>query len=41
LGLAGCLWSLNSGQDDDLDGAAWRTIMDDKQPMNRSGMGRD
>lgn len=29
LGLAGFLWSLNSGQYDDLDGAAWRAIADD------------
>lgn len=29
LGLAAFLWSLNSGQYDDLDGAAWRAIMDD------------
>ena len=28
LGLAGFLWSLNSGQYDDLDGAAWRAILD-------------
>jgi cbb3-type cytochrome oxidase maturation protein len=30
LGLAGFLWSLKSGQYDDLDGAAWRAIMDDE-----------
>ena len=29
LGLAGFLWSLNSNQYDDLEGAAWRAIMDD------------
>jgi len=32
LGLAGLLaflWSLKSGQYDDLDGAAWRAIADD------------
>jgi cbb3-type cytochrome oxidase maturation protein len=29
LGLAGFLWSLTSGQFDDLDGAAWRAIADD------------
>ncbi|WP_439575682.1 cbb3-type cytochrome oxidase assembly protein CcoS [Phreatobacter sp.] len=29
LGLVGFLWSLNSGQYDDLDGATWRAIMDD------------
>jgi cbb3-type cytochrome oxidase maturation protein len=31
LGLAGFLWSLKSGQYDDLDGAAWRAILDDDQ----------
>ena len=29
LGLAAVLWSLRTGQYDDLDGAAWRAIMDD------------
>jgi cbb3-type cytochrome oxidase maturation protein len=29
LGLAAFLWSLISGQYDDLDGAAWRAIIDD------------
>jgi cbb3-type cytochrome oxidase maturation protein len=29
LGLAAFLWSLKSGQYDDLDGAAWRAIMDE------------
>lgn len=33
LGLAAFLWSLNSGQYDDLDGAAWRAIMDDDEPI--------
>jgi cbb3-type cytochrome oxidase maturation protein len=28
LGLGAFLWSLNSGQYDDLDGAAWRAIID-------------
>lgn len=32
LGLAGFLWSLKSGQYDDLDGAAWRAIADDDPP---------
>jgi cbb3-type cytochrome oxidase maturation protein len=31
LGLAAFLWSLKSGQYDDLDGAAWRAIMDDDE----------
>lgn len=30
LGLGGFLWSLKSGQFDDLDGAAWRAIADDE-----------
>jgi cbb3-type cytochrome oxidase maturation protein len=32
-GLAGFLWSLRSGQYDDLDGAAWRAIADDESPQ--------
>ncbi|WP_407176034.1 cbb3-type cytochrome oxidase assembly protein CcoS [Bradyrhizobium sp. STM 3562] len=35
LGLAGLLaflWSLKSGQYEDLDGAAWRAITDDDPP---------
>jgi cbb3-type cytochrome oxidase maturation protein len=29
LGLAAFLWSLKRNQYDDLDGAAWRAIIDD------------
>jgi cbb3-type cytochrome oxidase maturation protein len=29
LGLAAFIWSLRSGQYDDLDGAAWRILQDD------------
>ncbi|ALK10637.1 cbb3-type cytochrome oxidase assembly protein CcoS [Blastochloris viridis] len=29
LGLVAFLWSMKTGQFDDLDGAAWRAIMDD------------
>jgi cbb3-type cytochrome oxidase maturation protein len=29
LGLVGFLWSLRTGQYEDLDGAAWRAIQDD------------
>jgi len=29
LGLAAFLWSLKSGQYDDLEGAAWRILDDD------------
>jgi len=31
-GLVAFLWSLRSGQYDDLDGAAWRAIADDDPP---------
>jgi cbb3-type cytochrome oxidase maturation protein len=31
LGLAGFLWSLRSGQFDDLEGAGWRAL-DDRPP---------
>jgi cbb3-type cytochrome oxidase maturation protein len=40
FGLVAFLWSLKSGQFDDLDGAAWRAIADDDdeapslQPLN-------
>jgi len=37
LGLAGFLWSLKSGQYDDLDGAAWRAIMDDDPAVRSPG----
>ncbi|MCP1198660.1 cbb3-type cytochrome oxidase assembly protein CcoS [Notoacmeibacter sp. MSK16QG-6] len=29
VGLAAFVWSLRSGQFDDLDGAAWRVLEDD------------
>ena len=34
IGLAAFLWSLRSGQYDDLDGAAWRALMDDEGPSH-------
>ena len=34
-GLAAFLWSLNSGQYEDLEGAAWRILQDDERPSNR------
>lgn len=37
LGLGAFLWSLNSGQFDDLDGAAWRAIMDDDVAPSHTG----
>ena len=30
IGLLGFIWSLRSGQYDDLDGAGWRAIADDE-----------
>ena len=36
LGLAAFLWSLKTGQYDDLDGAAWRAIADDEPADGRS-----
>lgn len=35
LGLAAFLWSLKSGQYDDLDGAAERVLLDDDLPGGR------
>ena len=31
LGLGAFIWALKTGQYDDLDGAAWRAIMDDDE----------
>lgn len=36
IGLAAFLWSLRSGQYDDLDGAAWRAIAHDEPPEKPS-----
>jgi cbb3-type cytochrome oxidase maturation protein len=35
VGLLGFLWSLRSGQYDDLEGAAWRAIADDEPTQER------
>jgi cbb3-type cytochrome oxidase maturation protein len=35
VGLLGFLWSLRSGQYDDLEGAAWRAIADDDPAQQR------
>ncbi len=35
-GLAAFLWSLNSGQFDDLEGAGWRILQDDERPGDHS-----
>ena len=40
LGLVAFLWSLRSGQFDDLDGAAHRILVDEDRPK-RSPDGRD
>ena len=32
LGLGAFLWSLRSGQYDDLEGAGWRALDDDSEP---------
>jgi len=36
LGLAAFLWALRSGQFDDLEGAAYRILMDDDEPSDRT-----
>ncbi|WP_300554846.1 cbb3-type cytochrome oxidase assembly protein CcoS [Maricaulis sp.] len=36
LGLVGFMWSLKSGQYDDLDGAAQRILMDDDAPLGEA-----
>jgi cbb3-type cytochrome oxidase maturation protein len=33
LGLGAFLWSLKTGQYEDLEGAAWRAIIDDDAPV--------
>ena len=41
LGLGAFLWTLKSGQYDDLDGAGWRAIMDDEDaPSSAPGSDR-
>jgi cbb3-type cytochrome oxidase maturation protein len=40
-GLAGFLWSLKNGQYDDLDGAAWRAILDEDSPGSSDGEQND
>ena len=35
LGLAAFLWSLKSGQYDDLEGAKWRILNDDDLPEDQ------
>ncbi len=35
LGLFGFMWTLRSGQYDDLEGAKWRILEDDDLPEDR------
>jgi cbb3-type cytochrome oxidase maturation protein len=35
LGLAAFLWSMKSGQFEDLEGAAWRALWDDVTPARK------
>lgn len=39
LGLAGFLWSLRSGQFDDLEGAGWRALQDAKPTPSPHAIG--
>ena len=36
IGLGGFLWSMRSGQFDDLEGAAWRVLLDDDEDEPRT-----
>lgn len=40
VGLGAFLWSLRSGQYDDLDGAAERILFDEDTPLKRDGPDR-
>lgn len=40
VGLGAFIWTLRSGQYDDLDGAAERILYDDDEPPRDSGNGR-
>lgn len=37
IGLAAFLWSLRTGQYDDLEGAKWRILSDDDLPPDDGG----
>ena len=41
LGLLAFMWSMKSGQFDDLDGAAHRILMDDDKPIPPAGNSKD
>lgn len=34
MGLGGFLWALRNGQFEDLEGASWRAIDDNEQPLS-------
>jgi cbb3-type cytochrome oxidase maturation protein len=34
IGLVAFIWSLKSGQYDDLEGASWRILQDDDKPKS-------
>lgn len=36
VALAGFVWALKSGQYEDMDGAAWRILMDDEQSGSKT-----
>ncbi|MCB1680920.1 MAG: cbb3-type cytochrome oxidase assembly protein CcoS [Rhodospirillales bacterium] len=36
IGLAAFIWSIKSGQYDDLEGAALRILMDDDEPVKQA-----
>jgi cbb3-type cytochrome oxidase maturation protein len=40
IGLMVFMWTLRSGQYDDMDGAAWRAILDDDQDLIPRGKTR-
>lgn len=40
LGLVAFLWSLKSGQYEDLEGAAWRALFDDDEQKEEDGTDR-
>ncbi len=41
LGLFAFMWTLKSGQYEDLEGAAWRILDDDDLPEGKGGKGGD
>ncbi len=41
LGLAAFLWSLKSGQYEDLEGAKWRILSDDDLPEDQPAENRE